>query len=81
MVVTGYSPRFRATIKATLSCFAALYVLFLLPSGGAVTILGTVLEAGLFLICYLLLLLLTGALGRDDLRWLWGLVRQRPARK
>jgi hypothetical protein len=46
-----------------------------------VTILGTVLEAGLFLICYLLLLLLTGALGRDDLRWLWGLVRQRPARK
>ena len=78
MKVTGYLPKFRATISSGVCCCLALVLAGLLP--GDVSIMSTVLRGSIFLLAYLLLVLFTGALSREDLAWLRGLVRQKKAR-
>lgn len=75
IVVTGYLPTFHATLKAALSCGISLLLLWS-QSAAASTILGICLTGGVFLSIYGTLVLLTGAMTRRDIRWLWGLVQQ-----
>ena len=75
IVVTGYLPRFHSTVKAALSCAAGLLVFRFVELGTGLW--GTLLSAGLFTAVYLLLILLTGALSLEDLKWLWGLIRKK----
>lgn len=74
--VTGYLPAFHATIKASLSCGVVLFLLWNRPSG-MVTLWGTMFSSGLFLVLYLMLVFLTGAIGRQDISWLWSLIKMK----
>ena len=78
MKVTGYLPRFRATISAALCCGLALLLAGLLP--GSDSVMSAILRGGAFLLLDLALVLVTGALSREDLQWLRGLIRQKKAR-
>lgn len=72
MIATGYLPKFHSTIKAALCCGGALFCFrFLSLEPG---LLGTVLSGGIFLMIYLLLIVCTGALTREDVKWLWSLI-------
>ncbi len=75
ILVTGYLPRFRATIQSALCCGASLLILWLWPTDGS---LGRTLLRGFgFLLLYSLLVRFTGALEGDDLKWLKGLILRR----
>ena len=78
MKVTRYQPRFRATSSAALCCGLALLLAGLLP--GSDSVMSTILRGGAFLLLDLALVLVTGALSREDLQWLRGLIRQKKAR-
>ena len=71
ILVTGYLPRFRATLTACLCCGLCLLLFRLWPGGGLWSI---ALRGCGFLFTYALLLRLTGALEQDDLRWLRSLI-------
>ena len=71
ILVTGYLPRFRATLTACLCCGLCLLLFRLWPGGGLG---GIALRGCGFLVTYALLLRLTGALEQDDLRWLRSLI-------
>ena len=73
--VTGYLPRFRATVKAALAVGAGLFVLRGIPI--APTIPGVLLGCGVFLGVYGALILLTGALTKEDIRWIVGMARRK----
>ena len=72
MIVTGYLPRFHATIKGVLCCLCALLFLSLAPEGNRIP--DILARGGGFLLLYLPLIRLTGALEREDVRWLKKLV-------
>lgn len=76
IIVTGYLPSFHATLKGVLSWAVSLLLLWN-HSSASPSIFGTILSAGFFLMIYLGLILLTGAITRRDIRWLWGLIRQK----
>ena len=72
MVVTGYLPRFYATAKAAAAGTAGWLLLrWLEPESAVLPVLGA---AAAYLAVYVGLLLITGALSRDDFRWLWGMI-------
>ena len=73
--VTGYQPKFRATVKAALSVGAGWFVLRGIPI--APTIPGVLLGGGVFLGVYGALILLTGALTKEDIRWILGMARRK----
>ena len=73
--VTGYQPKFRATVKAALSVGAGWFVLRGIPV--APTIPGVLLGGGVFLAVYGALILLTGALTKEDIRWILGMARRK----
>lgn len=73
ILVSGYLPRFRATIESVLCCCAAMLAVSMLPICN--TISGTLLPGLLFLLLYALLVRLTGALSGDDIHWLHGLIK------
>lgn len=79
ILVTGYLPRFRATLQAAICCILSLLLLRLWPDCGT---LGWTLARGLgFLVLYGLLIRSVGALQGEDLTWLRGLItRKKSAR-
>lgn len=74
IIVTGYLPSFHATIKATICCALSLLLLWNKTTGN-ITLMGTVLPGVLFLGIYLLLILFTGALKKEDLSWIFSLIK------
>lgn len=72
ILVTGYLPRFRATLQAAVCCALSLSVLWLWPGDG--TLGRTLLRGGGFLLLYTLLIRFVGALNRGDIQWLKGLI-------
>lgn len=79
IIVTGYLPRFRATIQAALCCGLSLLIMNLWPSDGSLS--WTLLRGCGFLLLYTLLSGFVGALARDDLIWLRSLIlRKKSAR-
>lgn len=76
ILVTGHYPTFHATIKG-----AIVLGLALLLTGGqnrnVLSLWGILLPGGLFLSVYVAMIFLTGTLTRQDLRWLWGLIRRK----
>ena len=72
--VTGYLPKFHATVKGTLCCALCLFLLWRLPPTGS-TLSDLMIRGGAFLICYFTLILLTQTLRQEDLIWLRGLIR------
>lgn len=71
ILVTGYLPRFRATLTASGCCVLCLLLFRHWPGAGLG---GVFLRGCCFLLSYLLLIRLTGALKAEDLRWLRSLV-------
>ncbi len=74
IIVTGYLPKFHSTVKAAISCGGAILTVCLLPKAAGLP--GLLSSGGIFLAVYLLLILVSGALTREDIRWLWGLIRR-----
>lgn len=72
IVVTGYLPRFRATVRAAVCCGVSLLILWLWPGDGS--LLWTLVRGGGFLLLYSLLVRCVGALSREDVQWLRGLI-------
>lgn len=73
--VTGYQPRFHATLKAALAVGAGLLALRTMPVSADLP--GVLLGCGEFLGAYGAVVLLTGALTREDIRWLAGMAKRR----
>ena len=74
--VTGYQPRFHATLKAALAVAAGLTALhWLLPVRTGLV--GVLVGSLVFLTVYGAVVLLTGALTRADLRWIIGMAKRR----
>ncbi len=72
LVVTGFLPRFRTTVRSAFCCAVSLLVMNFWPGGGD---LGWVLLRGSgFLLLYILLTRLTGAIDREDTAWLRHLI-------
>lgn len=76
IVVTGYLPKFRTTVKSAISCGLTLLLLWN-QQPGTITISGTLFTAGLFLLLYFGLSILSGAIKKEDLTWIWGLIKQK----
>lgn len=79
ILVTGYLPKFHSTIKAALCCAGAMAVVYLLPISHQATWLHTVFFGGVYLMLFLFFCLLTGAIKKQDARWLWRLVKNEHA--
>lgn len=77
IVVTGYLPRFRATVQSAICCCLALLATWFFSGNG--TISGILWQGAAFLLLYLLLVRFTGALSREDLHWIRGLIQQKKA--
>ena len=74
--VTGYQPRFHATLKAALAVAAGLTALhWLLPVRTGLV--GVLVGSLVFLAVYGAVVLLTGALTKADLRWIIGMAKRR----
>lgn len=78
ILVTGYMPRFRATFLGSLCCALCLLLTPLLPLSDDIA--GTLLRGLCFLLAYLALARLTGALTGEDLSWLKSLILRREGR-
>lgn len=76
ILVTEYVPGFIATIKGILCCLLALFVLWSLPKR-ALSIPQALIVGALFLSIFLTLILITGTLKKDDIKWLQSLIRNR----
>ena len=73
--VTGYFPRFHASVKAALAVGAGLWVLRQVPVPA--TIPGVLLGSGIFLGVYGAGVLLTGALTKGDIAWIVGMAKRK----
>lgn len=73
--VTGYFPRFHASVKAALAVGAGLWVLRQVPVPA--TIPGVLLGSGIFLGVYGAGVLLTGALKKGDIAWIVGMAKRK----
>lgn len=76
ILVTGYIPGFSTTAKGTFSCALAMFVLWTLPKQ-AYSFAQILIIGGLYLSIFLILIILLGALKKDDLSWLRSLMRNR----
>jgi stage V sporulation protein B len=72
ILVTGYLPTFRTTLLGAVSCALALGGIWLLPDFGGLG--GILWRGGGFLLLFAALAYLSGAVQRQDLRWLRSLV-------
>ena len=77
ILVTGYFPKFHCTVKGALCCGASLLAVGLLPIPLEASYLHVVFFGGVFLMLFLALCLLSGAIEKEDARWLWRLIRNR----
>lgn len=73
MKVTGFSPNPGTPLKALLAGVIAAWVSSMIPQGTSVGSL--VFRGGMYLLIFFLTAALLGALRREDLRWMKGLVR------
>ena len=77
ILVTGYFPKFHCTVKAALCWTASLFFMGFLPISLQATYLHVIFFGGIFLAVFLLLCIATGAIEKEDARWLWRLVKNR----